>query len=84
MRRLLPLLLLGALLSCSATPSPVTPRPTSPCVVPAVPPFPSMEPQECGEKVCITVLETIDLARWIRSVRETATALAGCSLIKVE
>lgn len=82
-KQLLCMTLVALLGCCGQSPTPVTPRPISPCEVPAIPAIPAIQAEECGEKVCITVLETVALARWIRLVGETQTALQGCSLVEL-
>lgn len=78
MRKLLLSLALGMpLISCGAL-STVIPEPSQTCKVPVLPPAPALDPQVCGERVCLTVEETVELARWGAAVKEVERALALC------
>jgi hypothetical protein len=68
--------LLMPLTSCGALSTVLTP-PES-CRVPVLPPAPALNPQACGELVCITVDEAKALAKWGQAAKELNHALSLC------
>lgn len=51
----------------------------APCRVPVDPPTPELDPQPCGESVCLSVADTVKLAAYFVAVANVESALAGCS-----
>jgi hypothetical protein len=83
MRSVLRLMLFVLLTSCgSNSRGTTTPTPITKCQVPERVKRPVIDPQVCGDKVCITVNETVALAAYLHASREVDDALEGCSLIE--
>jgi hypothetical protein len=67
------------LLSCSS-PSPKNPRPEGACSIPRLT-IPDVAWHTCGAEVCLSVEDSIEVARHFRAVLGTRSALEGCSLV---
>lgn len=74
-------LLLTLLLSCTTNSTSTTPKPLTLCVVPTAPVKPKLDPQACGDKVCLTVEETKALAKYAHDVAEVERAIDACNLV---
>jgi uncharacterized lipoprotein YmbA len=80
MRKLTAFAIALLLTSCSGTSlAPTTPHSTE-CRIPALPPLPKLSPVEG----CLSVEETVALAKYLARADETRRALAGCSLVQLE
>lgn len=77
-------LLATPLASCgSSLPAPA--NPVRPCLVPELPEAPQVG-EPCSDDpdethVCISIEDTIALAKWVARVVEIDAALAGCNLV---
>jgi len=81
MKRLLTLVTLMALLSCSGTSlAPHEPTNRS-CRIPAAVPPPQLHADADGDLVCLTVDDAVSLIKWIHAQKELEWALAGCPYI---
>lgn len=79
-------LLLPMLLPCcgASSPSPANPKPLSLCKVPAWPSPPPLHPTACqADQVCLSVEDTVALARYEFDVEQTLATLMSCPLIVV-
>lgn len=59
-------------------------KPTTPvaCKVPAIPEPPEVMAAPCGDFVCLTIEDTVALAKWIARVTEVKASLSGCTLVE--
>jgi hypothetical protein len=81
MHKLLTCALLTTLWSCSATSR--APKTTDACRIPRLT-VPDVAWHKCGGEVCVSVEDSIELARHFRKVQQTQDALDGCSLVTLE
>jgi hypothetical protein len=80
MLKLLLSLTLLVLPSCSKK-QPVA-RPVEPCLIGAKPPELVLDPQTCGDAVCMSVVEVMAIAYYIVLTEERNLDLARCPYIK--
>lgn len=71
-------------LACSGTSrAPTTPKSTDPCLILRLTPPPELDAQACGDRVCLSVADTLALSLWIADVEETRHGLDGCPLVQL-
>jgi hypothetical protein len=64
-------------ISCGANSHPATLK----CAAPEFPVPPTIEGGLCGDSICLSIKETLELSVYQARVEETRSALLGCSLI---
>jgi len=68
-------------LSCAGNSRPIVPLPVAKCSIPAFPTAPALQGEVCGNKICLTIPEVVELSLYQARIDETKSALLGCSLI---